>query len=87
MRLDWYVTYAYGIAEEVAEDEVFRLGTLPRVLVLVETSSELDLVQALQYMYGKEIQPQLWDRTDITDLRTQHPRIFTTWDPFDPNRI
>ena len=87
MRIDWFVTYAYGVAEPVEEREVFKLGTLPRVLVLVETTDELHLVDALQFIHGAQVDPTLWDKTDITDLRTRHPRIYTTWDPWDPNRI
>lgn len=85
--LDWHVTGSYGVARSCEESEVFDMGSKPSVRVLVETEQELELVRGLAFLYGKELPAEVWDRTDITGMRGDYWLIYTTWDPFDPNRI
>lgn len=86
-RLDWHVTGAYGVARPCEEAEPFKMGGKRGVRVLVETPEELAVVNGLAFLYGGEPYAEIWDRTDITGMRSDYHLIYTTWDPFDPNRI
>lgn len=85
--LDWHVTGSYGVAKPCAEEEVFKMGGKLTVRVLVENEQELELVSGLAFLYGAESHAEIWDGTHITGMRTDYLLIYTTWDPFDPNRI
>lgn len=89
MRLDLWIS-SYIVSGEPVEDESKAFtGSFTKVF-LVENQPEYDIVYALQFMYGAEVTIQIWPRCgveDILSLCRDYQAVFTTWDPFDRNRI
>lgn len=58
-------------------------------ILLVENQDELDLASALQFIYGAEVRITIGSRITLSEigLSLQHvSRVFTSWDPLDPQR-
>ena len=91
MHLDWHgYTLLGGGCPPVDEAKVFSCngGKMGKV-VLVESEDERELVEALQLIYGGEVNIQLCDDTSWTGVmswRTNFSRVYCTWNPLDPNR-
>lgn len=89
MRLEWWRAgppYDTGPVEETYVFGPFK----GRRIVLVESQEEYDLAYALQFMYGSEVKLELVNRLSAAELfeyRTKHARVYTSWDPLDPNRL
>lgn len=89
MRLEWWRAGPPYDAGSVDESIVFGPFSGRRI-ILVESQEEYDLAYALQFMYGSEVKLELVSRLSAADLftyRTKHARVYTSWDPLDPNRL
>lgn len=89
MRLDFWLTSNVSNGSPVG-DEAMAFTNGWKKIFLVENQQEYDLVYALQFIYGAEapikIIPQ-WTRKEIFVYRREFPAVYTSWDPFDRNRI
>lgn len=89
MRLDFWVTSAFNSGEPVT-DEAMAFTNGRKKIFLVESQQEYDLVYALQFIYGGEVTIQILPHAswqDIQFIKGKYPLVYTTWDPFDRNRI
>lgn len=90
MRLEWWMhaPYRKGIKVE-DEASLFDPHRFKKVIVLVESEAEYDLTYALQFIYGGTVEIKIFkDNTeDIWPYLDVFSRVYTSWDPFDRNRI
>lgn len=87
MRVDWWVTSSSTGTQEIEESVVFSPSGWKRSIVLVESPEELELVEALQLIYGQEVNVHPMPGTTIQEVLEHYSVVFTTWDPTDRNRI
>lgn len=88
MRLDWWATSAFKSEAVMDEAKAFTQGDSK--VFLVENQAELDLAEALQYIYGAGVLIKIVSRPNFNDIQTflpDHLVVYTSWDPLDPNRI
>ncbi len=88
--LDWHVHTRLRQGLRMDDEARIFTGFRTQTLVLVESQEEYDLVVALQLIYGGEVSAIVIfkDSTeDIWPYFDSFSRVFTTWDPFDRNRI
>lgn len=89
MRLDFWLTSNVSNGSAVG-DEAMAFTNGWKKIFLVENQAEYDLVYALQFIYGAEAPIQILPHAswqDIAFIRGKYPAVYTTWDPFDRNRI
>lgn len=87
--LDWHVHTRLRQGLTMDDEARIFTGFKPETTcILVESQVEYDLVDALKLIYGGSpnvfiLQPG----QDWLDYLDRFVRVFTTWDPFDRNRI
>lgn len=89
MRLEFWVTSAINNGVPVT-DEAMAFTNGRKKIFLVENQQEYDLVYALQFIYGGEVTIQILPFCTIEEIRVTQRMfhlVYTTWDPFDRNRI
>lgn len=89
MRLEFWLTTSATNGSPVG-DEAMAFTNGWKKIFLVENQAEYDLVYALQFIYGGETQIQILPKAtwfDVTEFRRDYDVIYTSWDPFDRNRI
>ncbi len=85
-----YFTRAVGTKwEQVTEQQVYDYPTGKHgKVLLVENQEELEIQQAMQFIYGSELEIRIIrPMVPPLDYLQLFSRVFTTWDPNDPNRI
>lgn len=89
MHLEFFLRRIGYPIEQVTEQSMFDcLGGKHGKLLLVENREEEELMEAMQFMYGSELNIQIWDRSKTLERYLQmFSRVYTSWDPRDRNRI
>ena len=89
MRLEWWGHTRQAKGMQVVDESCLFNGTKAGTLLLVESQGEYDLADALQFIYGGEVSIVIFnDNTeDIWPYLDVFSRVYTSWDPFDRNRI
>lgn len=87
MHLEFYLRRAGWPIEPVTEQSMFAHAG-DYTILLVENHAEEELMEAFQFIYGAELNIQIWDRDNTIDFYLKHfSRVYTSWDPRDRNRI
>ena len=87
--LEWWVSSMMRTGVPVDEESVFTSKFKNGKLLIVENQDEYDLVSALQYIYGSEVSITIGSRVSLADIGTHVmnvARVYTSWDPLDPQR-
>lgn len=89
--LDWHVhtRLRLGLSFKAEDEAKIFTGFKTKSIILVESLEEYDLVEALKLIYGGSPEVALFTGTkdDVLSYLDRFSRVFTTWDPFDRNRI
>lgn len=89
MRLDWWVCSSIKHGEPVT-DEAMAFMNGRKKIFLVENQEEYALADALQYIYGAEVTILTKPKCSVGEVHEylrSFDLVYTSWDPFDRNRI
>lgn len=87
--LEWHVHTRLRQGLTMDDEARIFTGFRPETTcILVENQDEYDLVFALKLIYGGDPRVFVLEQgKDWMDYLDRFTRVFTTWDPFDRNRI
>lgn len=87
--LEWWSSSILKTGVPVKEEIVFTSKFIRGKLLIVENQDEYDLASALQYIYGSEVEITIGSRITLADIGvtlSSVSRVYTSWDPLDPQR-
>lgn len=87
--LEWWVSSIMKKGVPISEEDAYTTKFSKDKLFIVENQDEADLAQALQYIYGTEVDVIVGNRITMEDILSylnSFSRVYTSWDPLDSQR-